>query len=107
MFLQTSLYQPPMPSLQTAEPQSDLLNIRLDSTKEGGLVVGEPVHRRECNVQTTSSMINGEDIDGVASVGRLPTGSTVGRVPAGDGRGASNVREAPDCSLCLPAVLGN
>ncbi|KAI6758400.1 hypothetical protein HG530_010640 [Fusarium avenaceum] len=71
------------------------------------LVVGESVHRSGRNVETSSSMVDGQDVDALSLVGKLPAGTAAGRVPASDSLRAADVGELGDVALGLPAVLGD
>lgn len=52
-------------------------------------------------------MVDGEDVDASAVVGRLPAAAAVWRVPAVDRLDTPYVREALDLALCLPAEPGD
>lgn len=71
------------------------------------LVVGESVHRSGRNVETSSSMVDGQDVDALSLVGKLPAGTAASRVPASNCLSAADVGELGDVALGLPAVLGD
>lgn len=94
-------------ALQTAGADGDLGGGGIDTAKGDSLAVGEGVHGVEGNVEAGGGVVDGENVDGLAVVGELPAGAALVRVPAGDGGGGTDVGEAGDLALGLPAVLGD
>lgn len=90
--------------LQSTVANSDLSSSRINPTKLNSLVVGKSVHRRGRNVEARSSVVDGQDVDALALVGKLPARAAALGVPASDGLRASNVRKLGDLALSLPAV---
>lgn len=94
-------------SLQTTGADGDLGGGSIDAAEGDSLAVGEGVHGVEGNVEARGGVVDGEDVNGLAVVGELPAGAALVRVPAGDGGGGTDVGEAGDLALGLPAVLGD
>jgi hypothetical protein len=115
--------------LQPTVAQVDLGYIGIDMTEEDGLTVGQIVHGIQRDIQPRSGVVDGEDVDGLAVVGRRPAGSALclavsslnlvlevswrrwgnahaRRVPAPDGFDTADIREARHVALLLPVVLG-
>lgn len=63
------------------------------------------IHGVEANVQPLGREVNGQDVDCLAPVRRLPASTAVGRIPLADCLDTANVWEAGYISLCLPPVL--
>lgn len=61
----------------------------------------------QANIEAIDGAVHGQDGDGAALVVEAPAGGARGRVPAGDGLRAANVREARDLALRLPVVAGD
>lgn len=66
------------------------------------MVVGQLVESSEANVETSRGVVNSQDVNRLAVVGRGPAGAAVRGVPAGDGVRATDVGEARDLALSVP-----
>jgi hypothetical protein len=93
--------------LQAAGACGDLGGSGIDTAQGDGLAVGQGVHGVQGNVEARGGVVDGQDVDGLAVVGELPAGAALWGVPAGDGGGGTNVGEAGDLGLRLPAVAGD
>ena len=98
---------PPNESLQAAVLGGDLGGLGVDTAELSSLAVGEGVHGIEGDVEASSGVVDGKDVDGLALVLELPASAARGGVPASDGLGATDVRELGHVALSLPAVAGD
>lgn len=93
--------------LQTAVAHGDLSGGGVDTSVLNGVTVGQGVHGIESNVEASSAVVNSQDVDCLAAVCELPAGTAAGRVPASNGLDTTDVWEARDLALSLPAVSGD
>lgn len=93
--------------LQTALVNRNLIHSRLDAPKLFCLSSRQVIKCAEGDVQALCGMVDSEDVDASAIVGRLPACTAVWRVPTADRLSTSYVREALNLSLCLPAILSD
>lgn len=93
--------------LEAAVAHSHLRGSGRNTSEGNSITVGQSIHGVETNVETSTGMINGQDVDGLAAVGELPASAAVRGVPASDGLGTTNVWEARDLALGLPVVSGD
>ena len=90
------------PPSKPTNTKRHLLHIRVDAAQLGRPAVGQVVHGGLGDVEAGAGAVDGEDVDGAAVVRGAPARAAVGRVPARDGLGAADVREAPDVALDFP-----
>lgn len=94
-------------ALETAVADGHISSRSRNASQRNTLATGQSIHGVESNVEAGSSVVNSQDVDGVAAVLELPAGSAASRVPASHGSGTTNVREARDLALGLPVVSGD
>lgn len=63
--------------LQTAVADGNLGSGRIDAAEGDSLAVGQGVHGVQSNVEASGSVVNGENVDGLAIVGELPAGTAL------------------------------
>lgn len=90
--------------LKAAVANRNLGSSSIDATELDRLVVSESVHGGLGNVEASSNMVDGKDVDALALVCELPAGAARRGVPTGYGLGAADVGELWDVALGLPAV---
>lgn len=79
----------------------------INVAKGRSLTVGQSVQGIQGNVEARGGVVDGEDIDALAVVLKLPAGAALGRVPAGNGFGTADVGELGNGALGLPALAGD
>lgn len=110
--------------LQATVADSNLCGSRINPTEIDSLAVRQVVHGVQGDVEASCGMINSKDVDRLAIVAELPASSALetmsgtanysgmhvtylGRVPARNGGGGTDVGELGNSTLCLPAVASN
>ena len=88
--------------LKSAVAEGHRLDIGLNAAQLDTVAVGQLVEGTESNVEASRGVVNSQDVNRLAVVGRGPAGAAVGGVPAGDGGGATDVGEARDLALGVP-----
>jgi hypothetical protein len=93
--------------LETTVAGGYLSVLRIDATKLSSLAVGKLVHGGLGEVETSGSVVNGQDVDGLAVVCDAVAGTALGGVPARNTLVATNAGERWNVSLSVPSVLGD
>lgn len=88
--------------LETADAQGLLLDSGVNAAELDTVAAGQVVESGQTNVETRSSVVDGNDMDGLAVPGSGPASAAGRRVPAGDGLDTANVRETRDIALDVP-----
>lgn len=81
--------------------------LSIDATKLRSLVVCELVHGGLGEVEASSGVIDGQNVDGLAVVGDSVAGTALSGVPALYTLVATNAREGRNIGLCVPSILGD
>lgn len=78
----------------------------VNASELSSLTVCEVIHGSLGEVEASSSVINGQDVDSLAVVCDAVAGTALGRVPALDTLVATDARERRYVRLSVPSVLG-
>lgn len=92
--------------LDAASRRVGVVDLGVDAAELGTLAVCEGVQGIETNVEASSGVVDGEDVDLLALVLEAVAATAVGRVPALDDVDTTDVL-GRDAALSLPAVLGD
>lgn len=85
--------------LKTAVADSDLLVLSIDAAEGSSLAVSELVHGSLGNVETSASVVDSKDVDGLAVVGETVAGTALRAVPASNALVTTDEREARKAAL--------
>mgnify|MGYP004722517349 CR=1 FL=1 len=91
--------------LEAASRGVGVVDLGVDAAKLGTLTVCEGVHGVEANVEASSGVVDGKDVDLLALVLEAVAATTVGGVPASNDVDTTDIRLG--VALSLPAVLGD
>lgn len=93
--------------LEATVAGGNLRILSIDASKLCSLTVGELIHGCLGEVEAIGSVVNCQDVDGLAIVCNAVAGTALGRVPAGNSLVATDARERRDVALVLPAEPGD
>jgi hypothetical protein len=93
--------------LEATVAGSHLCVLSIDASKLSSLAVGKIVHSGLGEVESSSGVVDGQDVDSLSVVCDSVACAALGGVPASNTLVASNARERRDVDLLVPAVLGD
>lgn len=85
----------------------DLRILSVDATESSRLTVRQIIHSRLGKVEAGGSVVNSQNIDGLAVVCDAVAGAALWGVPACNSLITTNARERRNVALCVPSVSGD